>query len=66
MQAVFLRSAYGGNHHDLGLFEVGPTAPRPVRGSVGLDHLAWEVDSIDDLARMATVAREAGLLSRAA
>ena len=53
MRAVFLRSPEGGNHHDLGLFEVGPDAARPARGSVGLYHLAWEVDSIEELARMA-------------
>jgi catechol-2,3-dioxygenase len=50
MRAAFLRSPTGGNHHDLGLFEVGPDAPRPPRGSVGLYHLAWEVPTIEDLA----------------
>ena len=49
-RAVFMRSASGENHHDLGLFSVGPDAPRPPRGSVGLYHLAWEVPTIDDLA----------------
>ncbi|MFN8036958.1 MAG: VOC family protein [Acidimicrobiia bacterium] len=48
--AVFLRAAGTDNHHDLGLFSVGPGAPRPERGSVGLYHLAWEVDSIRSLA----------------
>lgn len=47
--AVFLRAAGGDNHHDLGLFSVGPGAPRPARGSVGLYHLAWQVDSIKSL-----------------
>src|SRR5215510_11743121 len=42
-RAVFMRAAGGENHHDLGLFSVGPQAPRPQRGSVGLYHLAWEV-----------------------
>ena len=36
MRAVFMRSPAAGNHHDLGLFEVGAQAPRPPRGSVGL------------------------------
>ena len=27
MRAVFMRSPSGGNHHDLGLFEVGAQAP---------------------------------------
>ena len=49
MRAAFMRSPTGGNHHDLGLFEVGPDAPRPPRGSVGLYHLAWEVPTIEDL-----------------
>ena len=43
----------GDNHHDLGLFSVGPDAPRPPRGSVGLYHLAWEVPTIEDLAAAA-------------
>ena len=34
-RAVFMRAANGDNHHDLGLFSVGPDAPRPPRGSVG-------------------------------
>src|SRR5437867_5252149 len=28
-QAIFMRAAGGDNHHDLGLFSVGPEAPRP-------------------------------------
>jgi len=40
MRAAFMRAPGGENHHDLGLFEVGATAPRPMRGSVGLYHLA--------------------------
>lgn len=53
MRAAFMRSPAGGNHHDLGLFEVGAAAPRPPRGSVGLYHLAWEIDTIEGLAEMA-------------
>ena len=49
-RAVFMRAGAGDNHHDLGLFSVGPDAPRAPRGSVGLYHLAWEVPTIDDLA----------------
>jgi catechol-2,3-dioxygenase len=48
--AVFLRGAASDNHHDLALFSVGPDAPLPERGRVGLYHLAWEVPTIDDLA----------------
>ena len=51
-QAVFLKAAGGDNHHDLALMSVGADAPRPPRGSVGLYHLAWEVETIEDLAAM--------------
>lgn len=47
---AFLRAAGSDNHHDLGLAEVGPDAPAPPRGSVGLYHLAWEVPTIEALA----------------
>jgi catechol-2,3-dioxygenase len=52
-RAVFMRAGGGENHHDLGLFSVGPEAPRPPRGSTGLYHLAWEVPTIEDLAAAA-------------
>ncbi|MFI7741657.1 VOC family protein [Kocuria rhizosphaericola] len=47
--AAFLRLPRGGNHHDLGLFGIGPDAPPRRRGSVGLYHLAWQVDTIEEL-----------------
>ena len=62
---AFLRAAGSDNHHDLGLMAVGPTAPRPPRGSTGLYHLAWEVPRIDDLAAAAGVLQEAGALTGA-
>jgi catechol-2,3-dioxygenase len=65
MRAVFMRSPEGGNHHDLGLFEVGADAARPPRGSTGLYHLAWEVDTIETLARMAGELRDYGALTGA-
>jgi catechol-2,3-dioxygenase len=64
-QAVFLRAAGGENHHDLGLFSVGPAASRPPRGSVGLYHLAWEVPTIEDLEVATRVLSEAGALGGA-
>ena len=64
-QAIFMRAAGGDNHHDLGLFSVGPEAQRPVRGSVGLYHLAWEVPTIDDLADAARILSESGALGGA-
>src|SRR5919199_4898134 len=47
--AAFLRLPRSGNHHDLGLFGVGPSAPPKRRGGIGLYHLAWQVDTIDEL-----------------
>ncbi len=61
-QAVFLRANGSDNHHDLGLFGIGPQASPPTRGEgVGLYHAAWEVATIEDLAR----AREALLAADA-
>ena len=45
--AVFLRLPGSGNHHDLGLFSAAGGPPAP--GGVGLYHLAFEVESFDDL-----------------
>jgi catechol-2,3-dioxygenase len=50
--AVFMRAAETENHHDLGLFTIGAGAPGPEQGRAGLYHLAWEVDTIQDLATM--------------
>jgi catechol-2,3-dioxygenase len=46
--AAFLRLPRSGNHHDLGLFGVGAQPPRP-QGALGLYHLAWQVDTIEEL-----------------
>ena len=53
--AVFLRAPSSTNDHDLGLFSIGAQAgPSPAgRGTVGLYHLAWEVDTLADLAEIA-------------
>jgi len=47
--AAFLRLPRSGNHHDLGLFGIG-TDTKPARRGIGLYHLAWQVDTIDELA----------------
>ena len=57
--AAFLRLPRSGNHHDLGLFGVGAQPPRP-RGALGLYHLAWQVDTIDDLAQVRGTLLEMG------
>ena len=59
---AFLRAAGSSNHHDLGLLAVGPNAPQPPYGAVGLYHLAWEVPTLEDLARAATTLAELGAL----
>ncbi len=64
-QAIFLRSPLEENHHDLGLFSVGPDAQRAPRGSVGLYHLAWEVPTIEDLAAASDALSAAGALGGA-
>lgn len=48
--AAFLRLNRGENHHDLGLFGLGAGATTPQARSIGLYHLAWQVDTIDELA----------------
>ena len=48
--AVFLQAAGSTNDHDLGLFTVGD---QPGPGGIGLYHLAWEVDTLDELDRIA-------------
>ena len=56
--AAFLRLRRSGNHHDLGLFGVGHGAGPKRRGSIGLYHLAWQVDTIDELAEARRVLLE--------
>ena len=48
--AAFLRLPRSGNHHDLGLFGIGTAGEPKRRGAIGLYHLAWQVDTIDELA----------------
>lgn len=61
MNAAFLRAPGSENHHDLGLFQT--PAPKPPRGSVGLYHLAWEIDHIEDLATIRDALAESGALT---
>ena len=53
--AAFLRAPGSTNDHDLGLFQIGSqAAPSGAgRSSVGLYHLAWEVDMLGDLEDLA-------------
>ena len=66
--ARFLRAPGSTNDHDIGLFEVGETAGPSAAGrggSVGLWHLAWEVETLAQLQRFAVQLEAAGALSRA-
>ena len=62
--AAFLQAQDSTNDHDLGLFEIGgQAADSPAgRGSVGLYHLAWEVDTLAELKRLAGALAAAGSL----
>lgn len=62
--AVFLQAPGSTNDHDLGLFTVGEhVGPSGAgRQSVGLYHLAWEVDTLAELARLAEKLSERGAL----
>jgi catechol-2,3-dioxygenase len=66
-RAVFLQAEGSTNDHDLGLFAVGAQAgPSGAgRSTVGLYHLAWEVDTLAELARIRGALAEAGALSGA-
>jgi catechol-2,3-dioxygenase len=64
--AAFLRAADSTNDHDLGLFEAPGTGPSGAgRSTVGLYHLAWEVDTLDELQRVGARLAEAGALGGA-
>jgi len=65
--AAFLQAPGSTNDHDIGLFEIGTGAGPSSAGrtSVGLYHLAWEVDTLAELERLAGVLRAAGALSGA-
>jgi catechol-2,3-dioxygenase len=47
-RAMFLRAPASTNHHDLGVFTVGDRPSAPAH-SPGLYHLAWQVETIDEL-----------------
>jgi catechol-2,3-dioxygenase len=65
--AAFLQAEGSTNDHDLGLFEIGGAAAASGAGrsTVGLYHLAWEVDTLDELERVATRLAEQGALAGA-
>ena len=62
--AAFLQAPESTNDHDLGIFQIGAGAGSSDAGrsTVGLYHLAWEVDTLGELQRLAGVLRERGAL----
>jgi catechol-2,3-dioxygenase len=62
--AVFMRAPGSTNDHDIGLFSIGEHARPSAAGreTVGLYHLAWEVETLDDLEELAGRLRKAGAL----
>jgi catechol 2,3-dioxygenase len=51
LRAVFL-SCDPEHAHDIALFEIGEDAAAPQPKQVGLNHVAWRMASLDDLAEM--------------
>ncbi len=66
--AAFLQAEGSSNDHDLGLFAAGERLGDSTAGraTVGLYHLAWEVDTLAELRRVAGVLAGRGALTGAA
>ena len=62
--AAFVQAPGSTNDHDLGLFQIGAAAGPSEAGrrTVGLYHLAWEVDTLDELERIGAKLSEVGSL----
>lgn len=63
-KAIFMRAPGSTNDHDLGLFELGRDAlpSEAGRSTVGMYHMAWEVDTLAELERIAGLLSERGAL----
>jgi catechol-2,3-dioxygenase len=59
LNGAFLRLPRSGNHHDLGLFGIDGAIPQP-RRSVGLYHLAWQLDTVDELVEFRQILLDSG------
>jgi catechol-2,3-dioxygenase len=66
-RAAFFQAPGSTNDHDLGTFQIGSDAGPSTAGrsTVGLYHLAWEVDTLAELARIRAVLAERGALTGA-
>jgi catechol-2,3-dioxygenase len=62
--AAFVQAPGSTNDHDLGLFGIGAAAGDTQAGkaTVGLYHLAWEVDTLAELERLSGVLADNGAL----
>jgi catechol-2,3-dioxygenase len=62
--AAFLQAPGSTNDHDLGLFEIGAAAGPSGAGrtTVGLYHIAWEVETLDDLSTIQAALAARGAL----
>src|SRR5215216_7288554 len=63
-KAAFFQAPGSTNDHDLGTFQIGSGAGPSAAGrtTVGLYHLAWEVDTLAELERLAGALSAAGAL----
>lgn len=50
-RAAFMTADLG-NSHEIALTEVGEDADGPQRGQVGLNHMAWYMESLEDLSEL--------------
>src|SRR5262245_48859950 len=60
LRAAFL-ACDPGHAHDLALFEVGDDAAGPQKGQVGLNHMAWRMANLDDLATIYRRLKDKGI-----
>jgi catechol 2,3-dioxygenase-like lactoylglutathione lyase family enzyme len=63
--AAFLQAPGSTNDHDLGLFEIGAEAGPSGAGrtTVGLYHLAWEIDTLAEMKQLAASLAQNGALA---
>ena len=58
---VMVFMSAGEASHELALMSVGPDAPGPEQGRVGLYHFAWEMESFEDVKRLYGELKEKGV-----
>ncbi|MEE9414133.1 MAG: VOC family protein [Acidimicrobiales bacterium] len=63
-QFVFMRGGASSNHHDIAFFTIGAAArsSEAGRSTVGMYHIAWEVETLADLVAMRDRLEQAGAL----